>query len=336
MGLAGWRWLFIIEGVITIGVAIAAGFILPDYPATTKWLNEEERNFASWRLMADISESDDTHSRSIWEGVKLCLTDYRLYLFVLTQHMSILSQTFQYFFPSIVQTLGYGEIETLLLTVPGIFSPPIEICTMCQTRLIYSFHSLVRNLPRLHRRDLVRRHNRRPQPAYLRVDDVRRRRQRHRRRHHRRRSPLLRHVPRKNPDTSNFLQIMYNKLTFHPQMPMGAVSSYQIIGSWVANSFPRPLVKRSSAIAIGNCVANAASIYGSYMYPSSDGPRYIPGSGANAAICLSIICLALVLRYVHKWENKKLERAEQEAMAGGGEEGVVEGDARGTGFRYVY
>lgn len=120
------------------------------------------------------------------------------------------------------------------------------------------------------------------------------------------------------------------------QMPMGAVSSYQIIVSWVANSFPRPLVKRSSAIAIGNCVANSASIYGSYMYPSSDGPRYIPGSGANAAICLSIICLSLVLRYVHKWENKKLERAEQEAMSGGGEEGVVEGDARGAGFRYVY
>lgn len=121
MGIAGWRWLFIIEGVITIGVAIAAGFILPDYPATTKWLNEEERNFASWRLMVDINETDDTHSRSIWEGVKLCLTDYRLYLFVLTQHLSILSQTFQYFFPSIVQTLGFGKIETLLLTVPGEF-----------------------------------------------------------------------------------------------------------------------------------------------------------------------------------------------------------------------
>lgn len=120
---------------------------------------------------------------------------------------------------------------------------------------------------------------------------------------------------------------------------MGAVSSYQIIVSWVANSFPRPLVKRSSAIAIGNCVANAASIYGSYMYPSSDGPRYIPGSGANAAICLTIICLALVLRYVHKWENNKLERAEQEMMAGGGEAGVEESEGvgrRAVGFRYVY
>jgi len=125
-------------------------------------------------------------------------------------------------------------------------------------------------------------------------------------------------------------------------MPMGAVSAYQIIVSWVANSFPRPLVKRSSAIAIGNCVANAASIYGSYMYPSADAPRYIPGSGANAAICLTICCLALTLRYVHKWENKKIERAEQEVMAdgggGGGEEAVGEAGSRRAlvGFRYVY
>lgn len=119
MGIAGWRWLFIIEGVITIGVAIAAGFLLPDFPSTTKWLTDEERNFAAWRMMADINESDEESSSSIWQGVKLCFKDYRLYLFVLVQHMSILSQTFQYFFPSIVQTLGFGEIETLLLTVPG-------------------------------------------------------------------------------------------------------------------------------------------------------------------------------------------------------------------------
>jgi hypothetical protein len=196
--------------------------------------------------------------------------------------------------------------------------------------------SLVRNLPRLHRRNLVRRNHRRSQLTHLRAHDVRRSRKRHRRRHHSRRSSLLRHVPRKPIQTLPTC----NLLTLS-QMPIGAVSSYQIIVSWVANSFPRPLVKRSSAIAIGNCVANAASIYGSYMYPSSDGPRYIPGSGANAAICLTIIGLALVLRYVHIYENKKLERAEQEMMAAGGEAGVVDGEGEGVGrravgFRYVY
>jgi len=105
--------------VITIFVAICAAFILPDYPSTTRWLTEEERSFATWRLLADINETDEANARSVWDGVKLALGDYRLYLFVLLQHLSILSQTFQYFFPSIVGTLGYGRIITLLLTVPG-------------------------------------------------------------------------------------------------------------------------------------------------------------------------------------------------------------------------
>ena len=39
-------------------------------------------------------------------------------LFVLLQHTFILSQTFQYFFLSIVRTLGYDPVPTLLLTVP--------------------------------------------------------------------------------------------------------------------------------------------------------------------------------------------------------------------------
>ena len=88
------------------------------YPHTTRWLSEEERAFASWRLIADINEADERHPRSIWAGAKLALKDYRLYLFVLLQHVSLISQTFQYFFPSIVGTLGYGSIVTLWLTAP--------------------------------------------------------------------------------------------------------------------------------------------------------------------------------------------------------------------------
>jgi hypothetical protein len=50
-------------------------------------------------------------------------------------------------------------------------------------------------------------------------------------------------------------------------MPMGAVSAFQIIVAWVANSFIRPMVKRSAAIAICNAIGNCASIYGTYFYP---------------------------------------------------------------------
>lgn len=106
------------EGTITIGIAILSGFFLPNYPATTPWLTDEEKHFAAWRLLADINEEDERHASSTMAGLKLALVDYRLYLFVLLQHVSLLSQTFQYFFPSIVGTLGYGSIETLWLTAP--------------------------------------------------------------------------------------------------------------------------------------------------------------------------------------------------------------------------
>lgn len=108
--------------------------------------------------------------------------------------------------------------------------------------------------------------------------------------------------------------------------------------AWIANSFPRPLVKRSASVAIANMIGNTASIYGSYMYPSSAAPQYVPGGSANAIICLLVGLLALVLRYLHKWENKKLEKAEVEDAANA-EAGVTVDaavDRRATGFRYIY
>lgn len=92
---------------------------------------------------------------------------------------------------------------------------------------------------------------------------------------------------------------------------MGAVSAYQIIIAWVANSFPRPLIKRSAAIAIANMLGNTASIYGSYMWPSSSGPRYIPGGSATAAVALLVAVLALVIRLVHARLNRELQQQEE-------------------------
>jgi hypothetical protein len=109
------------------------------------------------------------------------------------------------------------------------------------------------------------------------------------------------------------------------------VSAYQIIVAWIANSFIRPNVKRSAAIAICNMIGNTASIYGSYMYPSTDGPRYLAGGAAIAGVCFLVAALAFTLRLVHIRENKKLEKAEAE--------GVIDaqglGATRGHGFRYV-
>ena len=97
--------------------AICCALVLPDFPHTTKWLTAEQRAYAAWRLKMDAEEEDDRHATSVGKGLMLALKDWRLYVFMLMLHANVLAGTFQYIFPSIVQTLGFGRIQTLLLTV---------------------------------------------------------------------------------------------------------------------------------------------------------------------------------------------------------------------------
>ncbi|EAU37778.1 conserved hypothetical protein [Aspergillus terreus NIH2624] len=283
-GIAGWRWLFIIEGVITVGVSIMSAIFLPNYPATTSWLDASEQSYAQWRLINDAGEADDSSSNSIKEALYLVFTDKRIYLFILLQHTSLLSQNFQYFFPTIVQTLGYNNIITLLITAP------VWIATFLVS-LVVTWTSGRSNDRGIHIISLMM------------VSVV---------------GCII------CTATTNLGAKFFGMFL----MPMGAVSAYQIIIAWVANSFPRPLVKRSAAIAVANMIGNTASIYGSYMWPSSSGPRYIPGGSATAGVAFVVAVLAFVIRVVHARLNKRLEEDEQQA----GEEDDMD---RPNRFRYI-
>ncbi|OJJ08225.1 hypothetical protein ASPVEDRAFT_89455 [Aspergillus versicolor CBS 583.65] len=270
-GIAGWRWLFIIEGCITVALSLLIPILLPNYPATTSWLEDEEKAYAQWRLINDAGEADDTATSSIKEALYAVFTDKRIYLFILLQHASLLSQTFQYFFPSIVQTLEYGNIETLLITAP------VWIATFLVS-LVVTWTSGKTNDRSIH---II---------CLMAVSIV---------------GCII--CTASTNIGARFLGMF--------MMPMGAVSAYQIIIAWVANSFPRPLVKRSAAIATANMIGNTASIYGSYMWPSSSGPRYVPGGSATAAVALLVAVMAYVIRVVHVRKNRGLARREEEVDA---------------------
>lgn len=49
-GLAGWKWIFILEGLLTVAVAFAAFFILYDFPDTASFLTVEEKAWVVHRL----------------------------------------------------------------------------------------------------------------------------------------------------------------------------------------------------------------------------------------------------------------------------------------------
>lgn len=83
-GWRAWRWLFLIEGVITVFLALCAYFILPNFPRTTSWLDEEEKALAAWRLQEDVGEDDwiSSEEQSMWHGFKLALEDVKTWVLV--------------------------------------------------------------------------------------------------------------------------------------------------------------------------------------------------------------------------------------------------------------
>jgi MFS family permease len=116
-GLESWRWIFIIEGTITIFMAICAMFLLPNYPSTTHWLLPTERAVAEWRLVADAGQLDEDNEK--WHyGFKMAFMDWRVYIFAIAFLCIQVASATSNYFPSVVQTLGFGRVTTLLLTVP--------------------------------------------------------------------------------------------------------------------------------------------------------------------------------------------------------------------------
>ena len=116
------RWLFFIEGALTILVAVMAVFVLPDFPQNSHWfLSSEEMRLAELRMQedGDIGDSDGTECEgSRFPGLLEAISDWRVYWLTVALASLNLSLSFNAFFPTLTATLGYSPTVTLLLCVP--------------------------------------------------------------------------------------------------------------------------------------------------------------------------------------------------------------------------
>ncbi|KAH9077091.1 MFS general substrate transporter [Lactarius deliciosus] len=121
MGHAAWRWLFYIEGALTILVAILAIFILPDFPNNSHFLSPEEARLAQLRMLEDVGVSDGEETErkgSRFPGFFEALSDWKVYWLALALTSLAVSLSFNAFFPTLTATLGYSSTVTLLLCAP--------------------------------------------------------------------------------------------------------------------------------------------------------------------------------------------------------------------------
>ncbi|OJA14669.1 hypothetical protein AZE42_02413 [Rhizopogon vesiculosus] len=122
MGQAAWRWLFYIEGSMTVFVAICAIFILPDFPATSSgWLTVEEQALAQLRMEEDVGVGNEEEMEGFKageSGLKQALSDWKVWWLALAMTSLNVLLSFNAFFPTLSATLGYSSTVSLLLCSP--------------------------------------------------------------------------------------------------------------------------------------------------------------------------------------------------------------------------
>jgi ACS family tartrate transporter-like MFS transporter len=113
-GLAGWKWLYLVEAVPTVVLGVAVLFYLTDRPAAAHWLAAEERTWLSSTIEHE-NRQIEAHGvvsvlRSFWDPRVLLLT--LNYLGIVTASLGMLI-----FLPQIVKSLGFTNMQVGWVTM---------------------------------------------------------------------------------------------------------------------------------------------------------------------------------------------------------------------------
>ncbi|KAJ4348339.1 uncharacterized protein N0V89_009713 [Didymosphaeria variabile] len=116
-GYAGWRWIFLIEGILTIVLGVISKFWVPDWPETAKFLSEDERALLIARLSADTGPATMNHldkraTRRIFSDVKIYLGTIMYFGIVNTGYAG------SFFIPTIIKELGYTSSAAQVRSIP--------------------------------------------------------------------------------------------------------------------------------------------------------------------------------------------------------------------------
>ncbi|KEY72947.1 hypothetical protein S7711_07910 [Stachybotrys chartarum IBT 7711] len=261
-GLRGWRWLFIVEGVATVGFAAIAAFILLDFPANSKRLTPREREIAMARLMEDnVTVRDEEHKVGKRKSFMLALKDWRTHGFILGYMVIVGSSTLTYFYPTLVNGLGFtSTVQAQYMTVP-IYAFAF-VCTVAAGIVGDKFP---------HLRGLII-------AGWLCFSMI---------------TSIVVCVVHDFTARYVLLVLMAAGLWASNAMSLSFASS--TFASMDAEV-------RAIALALMNGMGNLAQIYGAYLFPTSDRPQYTMGFGVISGMLGFGVCVYVTMFIlVRKW-----------------------------------
>ena len=113
-GWAGWRWLFLLEGIPAIVLGLVTLFYLTDWPREAHWLASEERDWISGELEAEKQAKKGTLHYTIWDAFR----DRRTLLLLIPYLLAIMGNTSVIFWlPTFIRRLSGLPVAKVTLVV---------------------------------------------------------------------------------------------------------------------------------------------------------------------------------------------------------------------------
>lgn len=104
-GIEGWRWIFIVEGAITVVFALTLYFVISDFPEDASYLSDNERQFIKEKLSLDVGDSSHDVPLDV-KGVLHVFKEWKVWVAGLCYFFLIVpAYSYAYFAAAIVQTL---------------------------------------------------------------------------------------------------------------------------------------------------------------------------------------------------------------------------------------
>ncbi|CAG9942846.1 unnamed protein product [Clonostachys rosea f. rosea IK726] len=125
-GIEGWRWLFLIEGCVTIAFAILFVVVLPNSIRHLHGFTEQEKDWIIWNYEADLGRQRGKEEANGREGLMLAVKDPKMWLLMALLTSIYIAAGVVNFFPSVVSGLGYSRNVTL-----GLTAPPFVLSIIC-------------------------------------------------------------------------------------------------------------------------------------------------------------------------------------------------------------
>ncbi|KAI8443353.1 major facilitator superfamily domain-containing protein, partial [Phakopsora pachyrhizi] len=118
-GLAGWSWIFIVEGLFTILWGLLSFYIFPGAVETHRFLTPDQKTILKDRILRDRSKVFVEDEEFSWGEVLRSIKSPHVILNVISLFLSgIAIHSLAYFQPTIIRGLGYSPSRTQLLSVP--------------------------------------------------------------------------------------------------------------------------------------------------------------------------------------------------------------------------